>query len=474
MLPFRLMTLVLLVLLGSNYAYGQTPTGPPPPTGAKAARLDSLFSAHLARGEFNGNVLIAEGGRVILKKSYGRAQQNPDVPLNTDTRFDLASVSKAFTAMGIVQLKREGKLAYTDPVAKYIPELKKYRGVSVGDLVHHTGGLPDYMEVMRTHWDKSKIATNDDVIRMFQAKRPKREFKPGKQYSYSNTGYLLLATVIERVSGQSYGEYLNRKIFEPLSMTRTQVYRSAYDPARIDNRADGHEYSSELKRDATPAELGPDNDYIYLDGIVGDGMVNSTLEDLFKWDRALYDNDFISAEDRSTIFAPSATKSGEEVAYGFGWQLREDERYGKRSYHSGRWAGFIAWFERHMDQDKTIIILTNYDGRVSTLATGNVRRILYDRPLPRAFELPEAELKRFTGTYLNEDGEAEKIVYELGRLWSNGDYELKPLADKRFAVVGFRPQVIYTFDVGEDGRVSSVRIKQEGTGVDRLKTRKPD
>ncbi|GAK94870.1 beta-lactamase [Nonlabens ulvanivorans] len=237
----------------------------------KTQRLDSVYAAHFERNEFNGNVLVAEGGKIIFQKSYGIANEETNEKLNIQTSFELASVSKQFTAMGIVQLQKEGKLSYDDLVSKYVPELKDYEGITIKNLLIHTGGLPDYMSIMDDNWDKSKIATNEDVINAFAKASPEKEFEPNQKYSYSNTGYLLLGTIIERVSGKSFEEYLNEKIFTPLKMENTFVYQRRFNPKNIDNYAQGYIYSDSLKRNIVPDDAPEEEYVIYLDGIVGDG-----------------------------------------------------------------------------------------------------------------------------------------------------------------------------------------------------------
>lgn len=321
----------------------------------KASELDSLYSELYQKGAFNGNVLVAENGNIIFQKSYGLANEQTKAKLNVNTIFELASVSKQFTAMGIVQLQKEGKISYEDEISKYIPELQKYEGITIKNLLTHTGGLPDYMEISSKNWDKSKIATNDDILSLFQQLSPEINFEPNAKWDYSNTGYLILASIIERVSGRKFGEYLNEKIFEPLDMKNTFVHRRRFEPKKIDNYAEGYFYSDSLKRKILPDELGKEFYVVYLDGIVGDGMVNSNLEDLLKWDRALYNNQIINNQDREMIFSSYKTKDSSETDYGFGWMIDSTETFGKTSFHSGGWAGYISYFDRHLDNDKTII-----------------------------------------------------------------------------------------------------------------------
>jgi len=438
----------------------------------KTQRLDSVYSAHFERNEFNGNILVAEKGKIIFQKSYGIANEETNEKLNIETAFELASVSKQFTAMGIVQLQKEGKLSYDDLVSKYVPELKDYEGITIKNLLNHTGGLPDYMSLMDENWDKSKIATNEDVIELFTTLKPEKEFEPNQKYSYSNTGYLVLGTIIERVSGKSLEEYLTETIFEPLEMTNSFVYRRRFNPKKVDNYALAYIYSDSLKRNILPDD-SPDDDYvIFLDGIVGDGMVNSNLTDLFKWDRALYGNKLINAEDKKLIFSSYPTDSGEETNYGFGWQVSADSIYGKRVFHSGRWAGYLTIIERHIDSDKTIIQLMNLENKITTSPARNARKILYDQPIVTLFALPEEILKNYVGTYIGEDQKESEITFEFGRLWDNGQYELKPITKTKFVVVGFRPEVSFTFNLNDDGSVKSYSVQQKENEIDKTYIRK--
>jgi len=437
----------------------------------KTKRLDSLYTSHFKRNEFNGNVLVAEGGKIIFQNSYGIADETTNEKLNIETSFELASVSKQFTAMGIVQLQKEGKLSYDDLISKYVPELRDYEGITIKNLLIHTGGLPDYMGIMEEHWDKSKIATNEDVIKVFEKLKPEKEFEPNQEYRYSNTGYLILGTIIERVSGKSFEEYLTEKIFTPLKMKNTFVYQRRFSPKKVNNYAMGYIYSDSLKQNILPDD-SPEEDYVvFLDGIVGDGMINSNLNDLFKWDRTLYDTTFVNEEDKNLIFASYPTDSGEETGYGFGWIIRNDSLYGKRVLHGGRWAGYLTLVERHIDNDKTIIQLINIENKITTSPAKYARKILYNQPIEQTFVLPEEDLKKFVGTYVR-DKEEEEITFEFGRLWGGGQYELKPISKTKFVVIGYRPQVTYEFATNDEGVVNSYRVQQKENDLDKTYIRK--
>lgn len=187
------------------------------------ARIDSFFKKMHEAGGFNGNVLIASHDTVIYKGSFGLAEIATGRKLNDSSVFELASVSKQFTAMGIVLLQRNGKLKYTDSLRHFFPQLP-YNNITVEHLLYHTSGLPDYMTLMKEKTERGSITFNEDLIRLRQYKPPVN-FKPGEKWEYSNTGYALLASIIEKVSGKIFGEYLKAKIFKPLGMRHTEVYR---------------------------------------------------------------------------------------------------------------------------------------------------------------------------------------------------------------------------------------------------------
>src|SRR5689334_8649680 len=187
------------------------------------ASLDSIVNSVVDTARFNGNVLFARNGNVIYQKSFGWTNYDTKEQLNDSTLFELASVSKQFTAMGIMLLKEQGKLSYEDDVRKYLPELP-FEGMTIRHFLTHTSGLSGYMDSERPWVTEDKIHNNQDILAMLVARKPEPYFKPGEQWSYSNTAYTLLATIIERVSGKSYGEFLKENIFAPLGMSRSRNY----------------------------------------------------------------------------------------------------------------------------------------------------------------------------------------------------------------------------------------------------------
>lgn len=439
----------------------------------KANRLDTLFNELFEEGKFNGNVLIAENGKAIYEKSFGLANEKSKQQLNIETRFELASVSKQFTAMGIVQLQKENKLSYQDDFSKYIPELAFYKGISIHDLLIHTSGLVDYMELAIVHWDKSKIADNEDMIQLFEKVKPELEFKPGEKFRYSNTGYMLLATIIERVSGKSFEGYLKEKIFDPLQMTNTFVYRRWYQPEELDNYAQGYIYSDSLHQIILPYEANRKT--VYLDGIVGDGIVNSNLHDLLRWDRALYGDDLVNDEDKKIVFSSYKLNDRAETKYGYGWQISNSKVYGKRVAHAGSWAGYETYIERHLDKDKTIIILQNHSTPKTEIPSSDICKILYNQAIEKEIHLDAAILKRYSGLYENEKGKEYHLQFKEKQLFflpkPEIDLRLIPVSKTKFIVDRVSPELTFTFILNEKGEVEKCRFIQVEKKVDRELTR---
>lgn len=393
----------------------------------QAKTLDSLFTSLYAQKKFNGNVLVAEKGKPIFEKSYGLADEKTGRKLDLQSTFELASLSKQFTAIGIVLLQKAGKLNYDDKISKYIPELSFYDKITVRNLLNHTSGLPDYMELFEKKWDKTKFATNEDIIKEFETYKPALEFETNQQFEYSNTGYALLASIIERVAKKPFGEFLNVNIFKPLGMNHTLVYRSRYQPMTIPNYALGYE-ADESGNKYLPDSKGKEYYTYYLDGIVGDGMVNSTLKDLLIWDRALYTDKLINENDKKLIFNGAMTANGKDTNYGFGWFIKNKTNYGKIVNHSGSWAGYATFIERHLDHDKTFILLQNNLTPTTKLPVDDIRKVLYHEKIMaenlKKVTLTNDQLQAYTGIYSSPDFPMKlKIIAKEGSLYGQATGE---------------------------------------------------
>ncbi|WP_336516554.1 serine hydrolase domain-containing protein [Pollutibacter soli] len=365
----KLITTLLLLLLFGFPGFGQD----------RVQRIDSLLNSLYSQGKLNGNVLVAEKGKVIYSHSFGFANETTKVELNEKSIFNLASVSKQFTAMAIMMLKEKGKLNLDDEIKKYIPELTIYSGVTIRHLLNHTSGLPDYAKLLDSLWDKTKIANNNDVVTLLAKHKPTALFKPNTQYKYSNTGYAILALIIENVTGTSYSDYMNKTIFRPLKMRSTFVYTPRLTPRDINNFATGYMLDS-LNKLVLPDSINETKFVFYSDGIVGQGRIHSSTLDLLKWDRALYTNKLLSKEGMEEIFEVATLEDKSKTKYGFGWYVEESADYGKITNHSGSWPGYVNFIERHVRNDKTIVILQNHVNPSMPILEP-IRSILYNKPL---------------------------------------------------------------------------------------------
>jgi len=375
----RLMRAIIsiLLLLPTSLAIGQREKG-----AFDKSEIQNYCDSLYKVGLFNGNILIADKGNVVYKSSFGKANEKTGQALNENSIFELASLSKQFTAMAVVILKEKGKLSFDDEMSKFIPELSFYKKVTIRNLLNHTSGLLDYMALMDTTFNKSKIATNNDVISSFVKYKPKNNFEPNTKYEYSNTGYALLATIIERVSGQTYADFLQDNIFKPLNMKNSLVYCRRKFPKNVSNYAYGYIYMPHLKRNAIPDSFPEFKVVVWLDGVVGDGTVNSTVIDLLMWDRALYTEKLCSKVSLKEIFSPAILSDKTKSDYGFGWVL-ENNYYKKIVSHQGGWPGYTTYIDRHIESDKTIIVLQNVSNiDEPQISIPRLRNMLYvDSPI---------------------------------------------------------------------------------------------
>lgn len=319
--------------------------------------------------DFSGVVLVADSGRVLYHKAFGSQNFDTKEPMDTSSIFELASVSKQFTAMVIMMLKEEGKLNYDDAVEKYIPNLP-YKGITIRHLLTHTSGLPDYIEVMDQHWDKTKVAGNPESIEYLLKYSPPKHFEPGEKYEYSNTGYMLLASIAEKASGIPFVSFSRTRIFVPLEMTSSDI-RSQEQKKLLRNMAWGHIWVPE-KNAYIRADSMPQNDYnVWLGNRKGPGRISSCTRDLLKWDQTLYKEKLVNNSTLSEAFTPMKLSSGEISNYGFGWSLETHPQLGRVVRHSGGNPGYITHIVRYIDRNRTIIILcNNQHGKFGELLSG--------------------------------------------------------------------------------------------------------
>ena len=313
---------------------------------ALADKLDSAFTyLHENRG-FNGAVLFSKYDRVIYKEAFGYEDFPSKDSLSTESVFQLASVSKQFTAMAIMLLKEQGKLDYDDSVQQYIPEFP-YEGITIRQLLNHRAGLSEYTYFSDALWpDRSVPITNDDVLGLMEQHQPQPYYSPNTHFDYSNTGYFLLASIVKRVSGMPFAEFVEKHIFDPLGMDDTYTFSDSL-LTQTEKIAFGHTSRNRRRR--------PD----YLDYVLGDKGVFSTVEDLYKWDQALYSDELVSQETLKEAFTGSRTRKNISEDYGFGWRIRPLVNGDTVVYHAGWWHGYNSYILRNPKDHSALIMLSN-------------------------------------------------------------------------------------------------------------------
>lgn len=332
-----LCTLAALLLAGCDRA--------PAAGSSPSEQTDALFAPLTEGVQPGAAVMVIENGEIVHRAGYGYANLEEGTPIDADTAFRLASVSKQFTAMAVMLLAEEGRLGYDDPVSRYLPQLSPYPGVTVRHLMTHTGGLPEYYDVIDT---SAGMPSNADALALL-ATMSGTAFVPGERYEYSNPGYDMLASLVAEVAGEEFPAFMRERVFAPLGMRGTLVH----DHTRPDvpHRAIGY------APDDKGAGYVPDDDDP-LNGIVGSGGVYATLNDLYRWDQALYGETLVSRAAVEEAFTRARLNDGRLIDYGFGWRVEEHEGH-RRVRHGGSWVGFRTHIARCPQEGFTVIILSN-------------------------------------------------------------------------------------------------------------------
>lgn len=425
-------------------------------------KIDALFQKSFESGEFNGNVLISKNGNILFNKSYGLSNFETKEPLTEKSIFNLASITKQFTAAGIVLLMRDEKISLDDDVKKYIPELSFYPTITINNLLHHTSGLPSYMELAEVHLideNENKLIDNNDVIELFAKVQPELNFQPNEKYEYSNTGYLLLSTIIERISKQSFSEYLNDNIFTPLDMQDTKVLFRYAEPVRVENLTFGYEQNN---NGALVESIITTPEILNFDFVKGQGRLYSTVLDLFKWSNAI-DNHFFSDAELNLISSIGKTENNEQLNYGLGWHIKQDILNGKSLYHSGSWPGYVTYIQKDLELKITTIILQNISTPKTSIPTYTLNDLLYGK---NEIILDSTYLQKISGKYINTNNSENIILYQNGKLYTMlgpNKMELIPRNKTIFKVKDFFPEVNFEFII-EDGTVQGYDFYQLDLG----------
>lgn len=327
-------------------------------------KLDLLLKRINKRHDFNGAILVAKNEKILYSNQIGIADFKKKIPLNKESVFQLASVSKQFTAAAIMLLNEQNKVKLTDTVNAYFPCFP-FKNVTIKNLLNHTSGLPKYFWVAEHKWQKKKAPTNSEMMEFLESSNVERYFKPGRNFDYSNTGYFVLASIVEKVSGTSFSSFLKTNIFEPLQMKHSYVYSFENDSIKEDQLVGYRLYRGwrHLKIRGT-----------VNDAIVGDKNVYTTAEDLYKWTHGLSTGRLLTKESLALMYSKGETVYGRKVPYGLGFRIGSKRE--KSIYHYGKWNGFSTGLTKYLEDDLVVIVLEHTSYNAMRSLTKKIRKIV--------------------------------------------------------------------------------------------------
>jgi CubicO group peptidase (beta-lactamase class C family) len=383
------------------------------PRTAATSEIGKFMGELYRRGQFNGSVLVADREGIIYRGAFGLANRSSNVAFTPDTPSCLASLSKPLTALAVMMLVEKGSIKYDDALSEYIRDLPGGLGVvTIRQLLSHTSGIPDYSNLNVEH----PGMTNADVLRAL-THVDHLDFPPGEKYQYSNSGYVLLSILVERVSGVPLSEYLRKKVFGPVRMTKSFVLTD--DKEKMPAVARGY------------SAFGTLDDYQAF--VTGDGGAYSTVDDLYLFDRALYTNELVRQSTLAQAFRPASVRQG-STTYGFGWNIKE-EGLVTRVWHTGSTAGFRAFIERRLGERGVVIMLTN---------VGNSKRVEINEAIHailegRSFTYP----KKSSAVALHEVIETSGVGEAVDRYrdYKEGSADEYDLSESELNTLGY--QLLY-------------------------------
>ena len=381
---------ILTAALSATFLSGARPAGQA--DDLMNRQIDAIFSRLVAPNSPGFSVFVRRGRQTVFARGYGVREFGKNAKIDPQTNFRLASCSKQFTAMAVMLLVHDGKLRYEETLPEIFPDFPEYgKSVTIRNLLNHTSGLPDYETLMDEqerktgkHWSDKKQIQDSEVFALLKQANT-AEFAPGTKWAYSNSGYVLLGLVVAKVSGQSFGDFLEKRIFAPLKMNQTLAFEKGKN--QITKRAYGH---SSINSEWT------ETDQSSTSATLGDGGIYSSVEDLAKWDAALTRHALLSEAEMqpaltavniagaSQIVLPDdatdAMKRNSTVSYGFGWFLDPYQGH-RRMWHYGDTVGFHSYVVRFPDDDVTIIVLCNRTDRDPESVAAQVANMLL-KPQP--------------------------------------------------------------------------------------------
>ncbi|MEL6719329.1 MAG: serine hydrolase domain-containing protein, partial [Bacteroidota bacterium] len=311
----------------------------------KVESINSWLDELQADRKFNGSVLLVKDGQSMLAKGYGFTNYEKNEELTANSSFRLASVSKQFTAAGIMLLQEKGSISYDDLVSAYIDDFP-YKNVTIRSLLNQCSGIPDiYIELAIDNRDDFDLLTNQKVTELLINENRSAKREPFEKFEYSNTNYILLARLVEVISGKSFEDYMKEELFEPLGMENTRVWNLLSAKTDFTNKCGGFKIDGNTYKEVTPD---------FLDGVAGDGAVFSSVNDFLIWDNFWYENDLLSEFNLAEAFKKPQLNNSSSSDYGFGWVITDDG-----AWHNGSWLAARTYYKRNTKNGTSVVVLDN-------------------------------------------------------------------------------------------------------------------
>ena len=339
--------ILLVALLACQQPTGNNPEMTSYPMTRLVAYLDSIFLCKIKMNEPGVSLLVAYDGEILMAKGYGLRDLKTHQPITSSTNFEMASVSKQFTALAILCLVDQGKLSLSDTVFDLFP-YETFRGLTIEQLINHTSGIADAEEALYASWDSTEIATNQDVLDWYIQENRKLK-PPGVHYQYNNGAYEVLPLIVEKLSGETFENFMQINVFNKAGMTNTMIYNLS-NPVDVPARAYYYHQDSSGKWNMMDGHP--------LTGLLGAGGVYTNLRDYFKYDWALRNQQIFSKSTHDLIFKPSATYQvdGMDRHYAMGWIVTDSS-----AHHSGGWFGVNTYVKRYLNKPLTLAFFANKD-----------------------------------------------------------------------------------------------------------------
>lgn len=420
--------------------------------------IDHLMKEQYKADESGATILVAKNGKVIYKNAYGKANMELDVDMNPENVFEIGSITKQFTAVGILMLLEEGKLSLEDEITKYIPDYPtKGTKITIHHLLIHTSGIKSYTSIPSLREFARKDMPVKELIDAF--KDEPMDFKPGEKFRYNNSGYVLLGAIIEKITGKSYEDFIQNRVFDKLNM-KNSYYGSK--SRIIKNRAAGYQKRNDGFVNA---------DYISMTIPYAAGSLMSTVDDMLKWQTAIRNNTLISKESLRKAFDNYTTNDGKKINYGYGW-FHANIKDIPIIEHGGGIFGYTTQGIYIPSENIYVIILTNCDCNSPTDTAYKVAAIAMGKPYPKksdAISLSEKELQKWVGGYEFEDGAVRFITLKNGQLYSQRSdsktaFKIFPLSKNRFFFDDSFSQIL--FQEGKKAIFKSTRGEYKGIETD--------